>query len=49
MKIAVLTPDEVRKDQLIRDRLTTVYLSESSKLDPVLHRMQIASLEPEKW
>lgn len=34
--------------QSVTDRLTEVYSTEPSKLDPVLHRMQRASLEPEK-
>ena len=40
---------EHRNHRSITDRLTAVYATESSKLDPVLHRMQSASLEPEKW
>ena len=40
---------EHRNHQSITDRLTAVYATESSKLDPVLHRMQSASFEPEKW
>ena len=38
-----------REQQSITDRLTAVYSSESSKLDPVLHRMQIATLDSREW
>ncbi len=38
-----------RKRQLITDQLTAVYTVESSEVDPVLHRMQIASLDPNQW
>ena len=37
-----------RERQSITDRLTAVYARESSELDPVLHRMQIVSLYPER-
>ena len=39
---------ERRERQSITDRLTAVYARESSELDPVLHRMQIVSLYPER-
>lgn len=35
--------------QSITDRLTAVYSAEPSELDPVLHRLQVATLEPEQW
>ena len=38
-----------REQQSITDRLTTVYSAESSELDPVLHQMQIATLDPRQW
>ena len=38
-----------RERQSITDRLTAVYSSESSELDPVLHRMQIATLDSREW
>ena len=38
-----------REQQSITDRLTAVYSAESSELDPVLHEMQIATLDPRQW
>lgn len=38
-----------RDGQSITERLNAVYATESSKLDPVIDRLQIASLEPEQW
>lgn len=38
-----------REQQSITDRLTAVYSTESSELDPVLHQMQIATLDPRQW
>ena len=38
-----------REQQSITDRLTAVYSTESSELDPVLHEMQIATLDPRQW
>ncbi len=38
-----------REQQSVTDRLTAVYSTESSELDPVLHRMQIATLDPRQW
>ena len=40
---------ERRERQSITDRLTAVYSSESSELDPVLHRLQIATLDSREW
>ena len=38
-----------RERQSITDRLTAIYATESSELDPVLHQVQIASLKPKQW
>lgn len=38
-----------REPQSIADRLKAVYSAESSELDPVLHQMQIATLDPRPW
>lgn len=38
-----------REQQSIADRLKAVYSAESSELDPVLHQMQIATLDPRPW
>ena len=39
-----------REQQSTTDRLTAVYsAAESSELDPVLHQMQIATLDPRQW
>ena len=42
---------EQHTDRLVRERLDEVYGSggTSSDVDPVLERMQTASLEPEEW
>ena len=37
------------EQQSTSDRLTAVYSAESSELDPVLHQMQIATLDPRQW
>ncbi len=38
-----------REQQSITDRLTAVYSAESSELAPMLHQMQIATLDLRQW